>query len=55
MSLGDSLLDDDEDGGHVVAFRTDDLAVLDDAAEDLVGVLLGLQLVVALQDEVSLG
>lgn len=54
MSAGDALADDDEDAGHVVALGADDLAVLDDAAEDLVGVLLRLQLLVALQDEVSL-
>ena len=54
-STNKTLADDDEDAGHVVGVGGDDLAVLDDGAEDLVGALLGLELAVLLGDEVGLG
>ena len=53
-STHQTLADDDEDAGHVVGVGGDDLAILDDGAEDLVGALLGLELGVLLGDEVGL-
>ena len=49
-----SLLDDDEYEGHVVNLRGGDLAVLNDAANNLVGVFIKFQLVVACLDEFGL-
>ena len=49
-----SLFEDDEDRCHVVAVSFDDLTLLDYSVDDLVGILLHLQLIVAVANVVSL-
>lgn len=50
----DSFFENDKDCCHVVAIGLNDLALLDDTVDDLVGVLFHLQLVVAASDVVGL-
>lgn len=52
-SLDLSLFDNDENGGHVVAFRADYFAIFHDTADDFVWVLLCFQLIVPLHDEIG--
>ena len=56
MASGDEfpLADNNEDKGHVVNCRIDDLAILNYATDNLVGVLFKLELVIPFLDEISL-